>query len=106
MKEKRATSSNQQALDDDFDQAKEAPDEELDQIWSSLREELHTVDPNVGPRSGPAMTKSITFVEACKIYDAQNTGYIAIIDLRQALVKARIQPLPTEKELERIISAL
>ena len=31
-----------------------------------------------------------TFVEACKIYDAQNAGYISMTDLRQALVKARI----------------
>lgn len=31
-----------------------APDHELDALWTSLRDELHKVDPNLGVRGGPA----------------------------------------------------
>ena len=105
LKEKR-TGATSQGVDEEFDQAQGAPDLQLDALWTSLREELHKVDPTLGARGGPAQTKSIPFADACEIYDAQNAGYVSIADLQKALIKARIQPRPTEKELERIVTAL
>lgn len=40
------------------------------------------------------------------MYDARNEGYVSIADLQKALTKARVQPRPTDQELERIVTAL
>lgn len=60
----------------------------------------------MGARGGPAQTKATRFAEACEAYDAKRDGFIPMVDLRRAFVQARVQPLPTEKDLARVVTAL
>ena len=76
-----------------------APDEELDSLWMTLRDELRKVDTTRGIRGGPAQTRQIVFADACAMYDAKNAGYIHFADLRKALTAARIERHLIDKDL-------
>lgn len=106
MNSKSKDSANAVAHEEGEEESRGQNDEALDQFWEKIRSFLaETTTIKQGLRRDEKSNR-LAFQEACNIYDPKDTGMVPKKDLIRAFIAARLSFQPSDREWDKLISAL
>jgi hypothetical protein len=93
--------------DDDLDDRLAGYNEDLDDLWTRVREFLSESELG-GAKKDPKNTEpnKLRFLNACETRDPAKKGVFSKRDLMLAFTAARLSPMLTDSELDKLITAL
>ena len=94
--------------DEDADDGRKGRDSELDALWARIRDFLNDLTASGEKRDirGVDRPNKLRLTEACAVYDEGNKGVISKRLLVQAFTTARLTPALSDREWDKLLSAL